>query len=234
MAPVIGWLKQASQDVPATDEWLSPSEQDVLARARVPKRRAEWRLGRWTAKRALLLGGSRLFRAVRLPPVNGSRAAWPRLEVRSDDGGAPVAFLDGEALPLCLSITHRAGHAGCVVGPDEVCAGCDIEVIERREDSFAEDFFTRHERALIALAAPRDRDLFTTLVWSAKESALKALRVGLRADTRSVDVHLLPWLQRSGWTGLAVRVTEPPRLLSGWWKTEGDQVITVVSSPSME
>ena len=55
------WLEQSAADVPAEDEWLSESERTVLAGLRFPKRRADWRLGRWTAKCAaagyLNLGG---------------------------------------------------------------------------------------------------------------------------------------------------------------------------------
>jgi 4'-phosphopantetheinyl transferase len=47
------WLDQTQADVPAGDEWLCAREAACLARLRFAKRRADWRLGRWTAKRAL-------------------------------------------------------------------------------------------------------------------------------------------------------------------------------------
>jgi len=47
------WLEQTEADVPAEDDWLSEREAVRLGRMRIPKRRADWRLGRWTAKRAL-------------------------------------------------------------------------------------------------------------------------------------------------------------------------------------
>lgn len=227
----LGWLQQASQDVPPDDDWLAPSERAVLERLATPKRRADWRLGRWTAKRALLLGGARLFRSLRLPPVNGSREGWPRLSVTGAADGAPEAFLDGCRLPLRLSITHRAGIAGCLVAPDGVLAGCDVELAEPRDPSFVEDYFTAAERAIVLATPPEGRPLTTALIWSAKESALKALRVGLRADTREVDVRLLPWLVRSGWLAFAVHHAERPRLLSGWWRTDGRHVLTLVAWP---
>ena len=42
-------------------------------------------------------------------------------------------------------------------------------------------------------------DAVANLIWSAKESALKVLRTGLRRDTRSVDVSLLPDPPVDGW-----------------------------------
>lgn len=232
--PFLGWLQQASQDVPATDDWLSPAELGTLAKGAVPKRRDEWRLGRWTAKRALVLGAKRGFRALKLPGVNGDRSAWTRLEVKAAVDGAPEAFLDGQRLHVRLSITHRAGLAACLIAPDDILAGCDMELVEPRDDGFVEDYFTTAERAVVATAAREDRPLVTTLIWSAKESALKALRVGLRADTREVDVRLLPWLSKSGWAAFAVHRPDRPRLLSGWWRSEGPNIITLVSSPATD
>ena len=47
------WLEQVEGDVPPNDDWLSASEAACLARLRFAKRRADWRLGRWTAKCAV-------------------------------------------------------------------------------------------------------------------------------------------------------------------------------------
>jgi hypothetical protein len=47
------WLEQTQADVPGADDWLSASEAIRLNDMHIAKRRADWRLGRWTAKRAL-------------------------------------------------------------------------------------------------------------------------------------------------------------------------------------
>jgi 4'-phosphopantetheinyl transferase len=49
----IYWLEQTEADLPAENQWLSAREMLRLARMRFAKRRTDWRLGRWTAKRAL-------------------------------------------------------------------------------------------------------------------------------------------------------------------------------------
>ena len=67
--------------------------------------------------------------------------------------------------------------------------GCDLEIVEPRSDAFIADYFTAEEQALIERTSAADRSLLLALLWSAKESALKALRAGLRLDTRSVIVR---------------------------------------------
>lgn len=47
------WLEQSEADVPAENDWLSANEVNRLNGMRFAKRRTDWRLGRWTAKRAL-------------------------------------------------------------------------------------------------------------------------------------------------------------------------------------
>ena len=41
------WYEQCAVDVPVADDWLSDSEKARVAAFRIPKRRADWRLGRW-------------------------------------------------------------------------------------------------------------------------------------------------------------------------------------------
>ena len=81
--------------------------------------------------------------------------------------------------------------------------GCDLELVEPRSDRFVADYLTAAEQQLVLGAGP-ERDLVANLIWSAKESALKVLRVGLRRDTRSVEVTLDGWGAVTG-SGAAAR-----------------------------
>jgi len=47
------YLLAEAAEVPADDTWLAPSEEAFQRRLHIPHRRADWRLGRWAAKRAL-------------------------------------------------------------------------------------------------------------------------------------------------------------------------------------
>ena len=66
-------------------------------------------------------------------------------------------------------------------------------------------------------------------MWSAKESALKVLRTGLRRDTRSVEVTCIDGGAVDGWHPLQVRPAEGG-LFPGWWRRYGDFVLTVAAA----
>ena len=172
------WLEQTEPDVPGVKEWLSAKERVQLNALRFAKRRADWQLGRWTAKHAVAA-------CLQLPADLHNLA---KIEVRPGPSGAPETFLGNKWAPVTISLSHRAGRAVCAVAPDRSALGCDLEVIEPHSDAFIADYFATEEQALVARAAPADRPWLVTLLWSAKESALKALRAGLRLDTRGVIV----------------------------------------------
>jgi 4'-phosphopantetheinyl transferase len=67
-------------------------------------------------------------------------------------------------------------------------------------------------------------------LWSAKESALKALQQGLRADTRSVSVHLDHRLTEDQWYTLRVDCIQGEEFY-GWWQVAGHHVRTIVAKP---
>lgn len=215
----VGWLVAAMEDVPADDAWLAPEERARVAEFRVPWRRADWRLGRWTAKR--------LLRA-HLPQVT----SLTDVVVRSAPDGAPEAWIAGAPAPVALAISHRAGLACCAVARAGVRVGCDAELVEPRSAAFIEAWLTLAERARVASAAAHDRALVANLLWSAKESALKALRQGLRLDPRDAEVTVARDLARrdGAWQPLVVRVGG--RAFRGWWRREGGHVLTLVAEPA--
>jgi len=201
--------------MPEADDWLSAAESAVLAGLRVPARRRDWRMGRWVAKRALSW-------LLDVDPAH--------IEIFSAADGAPEPLIHGHPAPAAISISHRDGLAACVATPAGVAPGCDLELIEPRAEVFARDFFTAGEMALVEGRPASEHDLFVTLIWSVKESALKALRQGLRLDTREVEVVLNADDGCDiGWR--SVRVSYRARTLRGWWRVEGRYVLTAVTEP---
>ena len=108
-------------------------------------------------------------------------------------------------------------------------------------------------------SGPDGPDATANLIWSAKESALKVLRTGLRADTRTVEVALADGGAvdtRAGMAGLGrgggrrgagrcaggrcagadgagwrrLTVTGARGTFPGWWRRDGVFVLTVVAS----
>ena len=214
-------VMQTARDVPAGDEWLTDWERGVAASLHIAKRRADWRLGRWTAKRA-----------VRISLDVDAAAA---VEIRPDAGGAPVAHVSGDEAPCAVSISHSDGRSICAVAARGARIGCDLEQIEPRDPAFVDDYFTPTERAFVARQPVELRDVAATLVWSAKECALKAIGEGLRLDTREVEVAtdaLALGAVDESWQPLAVvRVADGARF-AGWWRVDQGSIVCVTSLPA--
>src|SRR5271169_4808632 len=237
------WLEQSEADVPAVDDWFSESELVQLNSFRFAKRRADWRLGRWTAKCAV---------AASLKLSNDRRSP-KRIEISAASTGQPEVVLVDRTERVTISLSHRTGIAICAVAFGDVILGCDLEVIEPRSDGFIADYFTVEEQSAIAQVDAEERSALIALLWSAKESALKALHVGLRADTRSVRVEIPGALDKlfenaaasmskaaspiqSGtlsprtWRSLQVHCADET-VFHGWWQRANDIVRTIVGAP---
>jgi len=216
------YLAVGMTDLPDHDDWLSEPEAERLSRFTYPKRRSEARLGRWTAKHAVAA-------SLRVGP---QPAALREIEIRNAADGAPEVFLESAPAPFQISMTDRADWAVCTVIGGDRPIGCDLELVEPRSPAFVADYFTPGERALVA-DAPHDHDLLANMIWSAKESALKVLRTGLRLDTRSVEVQPAGDQTQHEWSGLYV-TTNDGLTFTGWWRRFGDFVLTYVSATSTE
>jgi 4'-phosphopantetheinyl transferase len=234
----ISWLEQTEVDVSTENQWLSTEERICLSGMRFAKRRADWRLGRWTAKHAV---AACLNMSIDIRPL-------ANIEILAAPSGAPEVFLQGRPAEVAISLSHRDGTALCTVAPAGTSFGCDLETIEPRSDAFVADYFTASEKALIARTPVDHQPLLVALVWSAKESALKALHLGLRLDTRCVCVcvcpadplpqtsgkewqHLCPGTVASnsdGWHPLSVHCSDGP-VFGGWWRSQDQLVRTIVS-----
>lgn len=211
------WLTQNLTDVPDHDEWLSEEERSRVARMRFPKRRNDWRLGRWTAKQAV--------RACQLE----APASMESLEIRPAEDGAPEVFLQGAPGPFSISISHSRDRGFCVVGPKGLAVGCDLELVETRENSFFLDYFTPEEISFCRQAETAIRPLAGHLIWSAKETALKILREGLRRDTRSLNIHVDFHAGENDWNTWSGHCLESSRVFHGWWRACNDFVYTMGS-----
>lgn len=203
-------------DVPAGDAWLGETEAAVSAGLAMPRRREQWRAGRWAARRAV--------GAWTGTPADG-------VEVLAAADGAPQAWRRGRRLRATVSISHRATRAACLVAAAGTLAGCDLELVEPRPAVFVDDWFTDAERSAVAELAADRRDLLVTLTWAGKEAAFKALRDGLRRATREaeVDADLLTAPDAAGWRPL--RVTVDGGTFDGAWRVDDGLVLAVVARP---
>src|ERR1017187_5039542 len=106
----IYWLEQTEADVPTETQWLSAYETLRLGGMRIPKRRADWRLGRWTAEHALAA-------CLNLPTDFPSLAS---MEIPAAPSATPDVFLNDQARAVAITLSHRTGmglRAAAPVGP---------------------------------------------------------------------------------------------------------------------
>ncbi|MBP6017199.1 MAG: 4'-phosphopantetheinyl transferase superfamily protein [Candidatus Promineofilum sp.] len=211
-------------------EYLNDEETKLWQALRSEKRRRDWLLGRRTAKQLIAgLLHERFDRHLSLGEimVRPHPDGWPMVELPALDGPAAVT----------LSISHSHDWAFCVaVEGQNRPLGADIEANERRSAAFAEEYFAPLEIQFLAAAPAEQRDMLTNVIWSGKESALKAIRRGLAEDTRLVSClpHPLGHAQPS-W--LPMRViwndceTARPQL-TGYWRPYGDFVLTLAAADS--
>ena len=214
------WLEQSVADVPARDDWLSPGEAERLRSMRFEKRRSDWLLGRWTAKCALAAH------------LNMSLAhnALAAIELCPAPSGAPEPLIEGRPADATISLSHRGGVAMCALAATGVMLGCDLELAEPRSQEFVADYFTEEEQRLALRAHGLERDVLTALLWSAKESALKAMRLGLMVDTRALTVH--PGApSECEWQPVTVSSAYDQNF-QGWWRYSGGAVRTVLAAPA--
>jgi 4'-phosphopantetheinyl transferase len=215
------WTAHGEHEVPAGTGWLSPREQAILRGIRLTKRHREYRTRRWAGKRALAAVLGRDPRPEALAAI----------EILNEPAGAPYAAVDGCPAGVEISLSDRGGWAVCLVGPPGAGGspvGIDLELVEPRSEGFVDDFLTPAERDAVQALPPGDaRDAAANLVWSAKESVLKVRKVGLRADTRDVQVDCEPAPSRAdGWARL-VATARDGAAYPGWWRREGRFLLTL-------
>jgi 4'-phosphopantetheinyl transferase len=150
------------------------------------------------------------------------------IEIRPARSGAPEVFLHNHPADVAISLSHSGGIALCTVAPRGATFGCDLEQIELRSDAFVADYFTVDEKALLQQSPIAERPRLVALLWSGKESALKALRTGLRLDTRCMSVRPDGWLheREQDWRSLQVFYSAG-QIFGGWWRVQNNMVRTV-------
>lgn len=206
----VRFVIRAAAELPETTGWLGPDERERHLAMRVARRRADFLLGRFAAHELL---------AALLGPGEH--------DVRAAASGAPEPWLDGAPAAAAISISHRSGVALCAGTRAPLRIGADLEAVEPRSQGFVGDFFTADEIARVVGAAAGERDERVAVIWSAKESVLKALRHGLRVDTRAVELRHAGAARGDRWA--ALEVAYGSQCFTGWWTRVGSLVATVVA-----
>lgn len=212
---MINYSVRFLKDVPGHLDWLHPSELSIFQHFKVEKRKNDWLLGRWTAKNLLQ---KRFY-----PDKNLNELA-----VLPGEKRAPFAYLNGEKQQCTISISHSHGKSFCVTADGSFKIGCDLEKIESRSINFIKDYFTEKERELgKTLSATIDAPSFYTVCWSAKESLMKALRIGLTLHPRKIQVETIEIRNRE-WSHIKVRNLQTNEVFHGLWRSKNNLVYLVL------
>ena len=227
MEEEIYWILDADMSGPAIDPpaYLAEEELARLADMRFSKRRIEWLHGRRTAK--ILLQ--------RCHPVCSS-LPLSEIIIKNELNGMPYPCQkNGGQMTGCLSISHRDRIAvSALTLVSSLRVGVDLEKVEPFQANFVADYFTPMEFERVYILPPDNRPETITLIWSAKEAALKALGQGLRLDTRTVEITILDQdeycIGTQGWNRFEVntRLT-PGKVWHGWWRDYKNYVLTIAA-----
>jgi 4'-phosphopantetheinyl transferase len=216
----VHWLTQKRQQVPDSLYWLHPDEKEHYSQFRFTKKQQDWLLGRWTAKQVLI----RYLRESKPEISMNDVAILPATD------GAPEVFYKGEPIKEIISLSHSNGVGFCVIGPSGIKLGCDLELIEPRSPAFIKDYFTGDERFIIHNTKKEEIPLMANLIWSAKESVLKALRTGLSMDTRQVHIDCSPINEQGIWNAFRIEVSNSDQRFYGCWLKKSGFVYTMVGN----
>ena len=201
------WALRRLEDVPPDDSWLTALERALVV-GLGPRRRADWRLGRWTAK--ALLG--------------------PEAEILPAGDGAPVTR------GASLSISHRKGRALAVVAERGVRVGCDLEPLRPHGDAFLRSVLSAEELRRVENLSGDARTLVATVAWTAKEAAYKALRGGreIRAANAGFPSPDFPaeasFLTDGRWRPVYVDWPDGAPI-GGWWRAADGWAMTIAADP---
>ena len=211
------WWSAGLDRVPTIDDWMDDREAERLATMRYTKRRSEAKLSRFCAKTTVAMALGRPTDPLGLRSIS----------IRNAPDGAPETLIDDHDGELVVAMSDRADWAVAAVldGGDRI--GCDLELVEPRSQAFIDDYLTSPERTRVKDSG--EPELTANLVWSAKESALKVLRTGLRRDTRTVEVFYEDGASPAEWRPLTVNSAEG-QTMPGWWIRYGEFVLTVVAA----
>ncbi|MCW5828217.1 MAG: SDR family NAD(P)-dependent oxidoreductase [Deltaproteobacteria bacterium] len=200
---------------------LSADERADYGTMTFEKRRLEWLAGRLAARQALKGFGTSSDVTVKADDSGEPRFAGPL----GDKYGLTISHSNIWATAI---VWERKGQLG-----EERHVGVDIERTGDRSEAFLEDNFSAAERA--ALPSNGLRSETATLIWSFKESALKALGTGLRLrpDQVSVTLDTGAATARITLSGEAGTVQQSLGLseLTGRYVRAGEYVVTAIEAP---
>jgi phosphopantetheine--protein transferase-like protein len=196
------------------DKYFSLEEQAEYSRFKVIKRQFEWIYSRIISKKMI----NQILKAEKLN--------FHDIRIQKEETGQPYIYLTRQCrLEGKFSLSHSNGYVFCGYTPaEELIFGFDLEKIEAHSLEFVQDYFTSREIEHYIILDGKDKNEYTTMVWSAKESVLKTLGLGLSIDTRKVEIIPSEDSSRlTGWNSCSVKLENKMNFIMNvyWQKIDG-------------
>lgn len=188
-------------------EQLHAKELQLADRYRHLGRKRQFFLGRVAARRLFFSCAA----------VDPNKLGWIE---RTESGWPRPLDIHGHPMDVSLSISHSGDIAVCAICPLSFGAvGLDLEQVDKRADSFYEDYFSQTEQNLIRKEDGTWSHSTGTILWIIKEAVLKSAKLGLHVDARSVRVKAIRGEElEDGWRKAVVDFDEGKKNLSVIWR----------------
>jgi phosphopantetheine--protein transferase-like protein len=201
------------------DKYFSLEEQAEYSRFKVIKRQFEWISSRIISKK--------MIRQI----LKREKINFTDIRIQKEETGQPYIYITGQGrLEGKFSLSHSNGYVFCGYSlSKELMFGLDLEKIEARSLEFVQDYFSSKEIERYQVLDGKDKDEYTTMVWSAKESVLKTLGLGLSIDTRKVEIIPLEDSSRlTGWNSCSVKLENIMNLtMNVYWQNVDGFIRTI-------
>jgi 4'-phosphopantetheinyl transferase len=159
------------------DSILHPLEYKRYNSFRSEKRRSSFILGRYTAKMAI-------SSLCNVQPIN---------QIFIDSGIFNQPIVKRPDLPnICVSISHNDSSSIALAYPEDYPMGIDLERIDEEKIANIAELFTSHEHNL-SIILYKNKPLFYTILWTAKESLSKVLRTGFTTGFNTLEINTIEY-----------------------------------------
>ena len=160
------------------DSMLSVQEKKIFDKLKVVSRQREFLAGRYVAKKAIIYNHPHLIHEL----VSIIHGVW----------GFPIVQTVGLA-DTGISIAHTNRHAIALFCPNNTHPiGIDVEEINEENRMLVEKFLLKRELSLLINTSA----VLAIVLWSAKEAAGKALRVGFNVPESLLEVFSIKKIGR--------------------------------------
>jgi phosphopantetheinyl transferase len=160
------------------ERYFGSGELNEYRRFVVPKRKMEWLASRILIKRLVINS------------VESTLNLSPRsIVIRKKPSGVPFVEFAGIGKVGWLSMSHSNDGVFTAFSINGLHHfGVDLEFIEERSPQLIADYFTESEARWVNASKGEEKKFLVNLIWSAKETYLKAIGKGLQLDTRRVEI----------------------------------------------